>query len=429
MAKTIPGLCVPAEALTLGVLGNNIYILGGPEVGATVVVDPGCRPEPILEALDGRTLDFIVLTHCHWDHVAGAAALREATGAQVVASAIDTPFIEGEQELVLLRTAFDPCPVDRKLDDGDVLRVFRLRKELDLAEAEAGAYPAGGEEILLEKRYAEEKALNPGDKITVCGIGLTVSGTATTPDYDAPFRSMGDSTVDSANFGTAFVTDTLYDRLAETGKSLQSEEYLYAYRLNGKMTDGELKALLKTFSFDPDAVEDPYFQDYWKQLFGRRDELRDGAEELADGVGELSGAIGTLAERMKGDIPDSLRTMLPAELFDGLDELREAGEDAAEAQRGHAHLHEHIGRGGAGVGHGGVLGDQVLGVHVGGVLRPPVGLVQHDGQLRRRQLVGLGLLVAQPRGHAGDHRHDEHRQRRGQQSLSVHVFASPPLPP
>ena len=219
---------------------------------------------------------------------------------------------------------------DCALTDGSVLRVFRLRKELDLAEAEAGAYPAGGEEILLEKRYAEEKALNPGDKITVCGIGLTVSGTATTPDYDAPFRSMGDSTVDSANFGTAFVTDALYDRLAETGKSLQSEEYLYAYRLNGKMTDGELKALLKTFSFDPDAVEDPYFQDYWKQLFGRRDELRDGAEELADGVGELSGAIGALAERMKGDIPDSLRTMLPAELFDGLDELREAGEDAAE---------------------------------------------------------------------------------------------------
>ena len=36
---------------------------------------------------------------------------------------------------------------DCALTDGSVLRVFRLRKELDLAEAEAGAYPAGGEEI------------------------------------------------------------------------------------------------------------------------------------------------------------------------------------------------------------------------------------------------------------------------------------------
>ena len=219
---------------------------------------------------------------------------------------------------------------DYALEDGSVLRVFRIREDIDLAETECGAYPADDGEILLEKRYCETKSLRPGDRITAGGIGLTVSGIATTPDYDAPFRTMGDSTVDSANFGTAFVTDALYDRLADTGKSLQSEEYLYAYRLNGKMTDEELKNLLRTFSFDPDAVEDPVFKDYWKQIYGKRDDLAEGSEELADGLGELSDALGEFSDRMKGDIPDSIRTMLPGELFDGVDELREAGEDAAE---------------------------------------------------------------------------------------------------
>ena len=176
MAKTIPGLCVPAEALTLGVLGNNIYILGGPEVGATVVVDPGCRPEPILEALDGRTLDFIVLTHCHWDHVAGAAALREATGAQVVASAIDAPVIEGEQELVLLRTAFDPCPVDRKLDDGDVLRMGAMEWQVILTPG----HTKGGICLFLDSGHGPDPS---GMPILIAGDTL-FSGTIGRTDLD-----------------------------------------------------------------------------------------------------------------------------------------------------------------------------------------------------------------------------------------------------
>ena len=219
---------------------------------------------------------------------------------------------------------------DYALDDGSVLRVFRIRENIDLAETETGAYPADGTEILLEKRYCETKSLFPGDSIAAGGIELTISGSATTPDYDAPYRSMGDSTVDSANFGTAFVTGDLYDRLADTGKSLQSEEYLYAYRLNGKLTDDELKALLKSFSFDPDAVDDPVFQAYWKQIYGKRDDLRDGAKELAEGIGELSEALDEFSARLNEDIPAALRDMLPAELFDAAKELSDAGREAAD---------------------------------------------------------------------------------------------------
>ena len=242
------------------------------------------------------------------------------------------PLTRAEEDL-LRQKGIDVEPMfyrDYALEDGSVLRVFRIRESIDLAETETGAYPADDGEILLEKRYCETKSLSPGDSITAGGIGLTVSGSATTPDYDAPYRSMGSGTVDSANFGTAFVRGSLYDRLAETGKSLQSEEYLYAYRLNGKLTDDALKALLKSFSFDPDAVDDPYFQAYWKQIWGKRDDLREGADELAEGIGELSDALDEFSGRLNGDIPASLRDMLPAELFDAAKELSDAGREAAD---------------------------------------------------------------------------------------------------
>ncbi len=56
---------------------------------------------------------------------------------------------------------------------------------------------------------------------------------------------MGDSTVDSANRGTAFVTDKLYERLGESDKALQAEEYLYAFRLNDAMSSADLREQLK----------------------------------------------------------------------------------------------------------------------------------------------------------------------------------------
>ena len=59
---------------------------------------------------------------------------------------------------------------DYALDDASVLRVFRLRREIDLEQLERGALPASEGEILLEKRYCEEKGLGPGNGIDLCGI-------------------------------------------------------------------------------------------------------------------------------------------------------------------------------------------------------------------------------------------------------------------
>ena len=69
---------------------NYAYILRDADSGAVAVVD---APEaaPIIEALAlrGWPLHQIFLTHHHWDHIDGVAALVAATGAKVIGAAAD----------------------------------------------------------------------------------------------------------------------------------------------------------------------------------------------------------------------------------------------------------------------------------------------------------------------------------------------------
>jgi len=121
MAHRVQGACVDIGILVMGIIDNNVYLIS--DGTATIVVDPSCHEDEILEALDGRTVDAIVLTHAHWDHVGAAAALQRATGAQVIASAVDAPVIEGANSLGPGHMRFEPCEVTRKVNDGDIVEI------------------------------------------------------------------------------------------------------------------------------------------------------------------------------------------------------------------------------------------------------------------------------------------------------------------
>lgn len=121
MAYQVKGTCVSVEYLVLGMLDNNVYLIS--DGTSTMVVDPTCKPDVILEALGDRKVDVIVLTHRHFDHVGAARALREKTGAPVIASVVDALVITGEEELPRGDRHFEPCPVDRTVQDGDTVQV------------------------------------------------------------------------------------------------------------------------------------------------------------------------------------------------------------------------------------------------------------------------------------------------------------------
>jgi glyoxylase-like metal-dependent hydrolase (beta-lactamase superfamily II) len=60
---------------------NNVWLVG--DDSEVLVIDAPHDAAPILEAVGGRTVKAIVLTHGHNDHITAAVALREATGAPI----------------------------------------------------------------------------------------------------------------------------------------------------------------------------------------------------------------------------------------------------------------------------------------------------------------------------------------------------------
>ncbi len=177
----------------------------------------------------------------------GSAAAAQEQSVEDGQFGLFMPLSDTEKETLIKAgiTVEEHFYLDYEAGDGSVLRVSQMRREIDRAQADAGRLPQKDGEILLEKRYCEEQGISVGDEIQAGGHSFLVCGTGTTPDYDAPYRNLSDNVADSSQFGTAFVRDADYERLKREGGSLQSEEYVYAYLLNGRLTDRELKELLQ----------------------------------------------------------------------------------------------------------------------------------------------------------------------------------------
>lgn len=177
--------------------------------------------------------------------------------------------------------------MDYEIDEDHTIRIFANRDEVNRIDLVKGTLAEKGNELVVERQFAEKNDISAGDVITFGGREFTVTGIGTTPDYDYVLKSLGDTGCDCLHFGTGFVAADVYDTLRAEEKSIKSEEYYYAYRLNGAMTDDELKDRLENLEFTSGDVKDPFFQEYWDRTMGKKDDLTDGIQELLDGAKEL----------------------------------------------------------------------------------------------------------------------------------------------
>lgn len=202
------------------------------------------------------------------------------------------------------------------------IRVMKARSQIDLFEVETGRNLEQDGEMLLEKLYAAANGLEIGSEVTLGSSTFTVVGIGSLPDYDTPFEKLSDASSDSRKFGYGLVTEADYEALLAAGESFKTEDYVYAYRLNGKMTDEELQELLQSFELDRDKVTDPYFLDMLDELEETKRDIQEGVDELWDGSKELADGLGEIAEHNQ-DLKDAVDT-----LFDTL--LEEANDSFAE---------------------------------------------------------------------------------------------------
>lgn len=184
--------------------------------------------------------------------------------------------------------------IDIENEKGAVLRLMKNREKINLNALDNGRLAEKDGEVVLEKRYCEENGISVGDTVKIGGTDLVVTGIGSTPDYDLPVAKMSD-TAESSMFGLAFVTSEQYEKI-KSDTSLKAEEYTYAYKLNGKMTDDELKDKIKAFEFDYNDVEDKYFKETIADTIGRKDDLQNGINELLDGANKLKDGLSELDE-------------------------------------------------------------------------------------------------------------------------------------
>ena len=80
---------------TVGPVAENCFIFRRDGSDKALIVDPGDEGPKLLKAIEdlGVTLDGILLTHTHFDHVGAVAEVARATGAEVWVPEIEKPVL------------------------------------------------------------------------------------------------------------------------------------------------------------------------------------------------------------------------------------------------------------------------------------------------------------------------------------------------
>ena len=74
---------VNVVTLPLGAYQTNCYIVSNAGENTCIVIDPGYESEELRNALEGKSVAAVLLTHGHFDHVGGVRQLAEETDCRV----------------------------------------------------------------------------------------------------------------------------------------------------------------------------------------------------------------------------------------------------------------------------------------------------------------------------------------------------------
>ena len=105
--------------------------------------------------------------------------------------------------------------------DGGVrtLRIFAPRHDVNKMCLMDGEFPAGTEEIAIDRMYAVNNDIEIGDDIKVGDKVYSVCGFVALSDYSTMFQNNNDTMFDATIFGIAVVTNEEFDDLPEKNKT------------------------------------------------------------------------------------------------------------------------------------------------------------------------------------------------------------------
>ncbi len=140
---------------------SNVYVLSG---GKTLMIDAGQMPP-------GVRPDIIILTHCHFDHIARAKEIQDKTGCGIWMGAEEAEFFESDRRDASASRYFNiPAAPDfritRRLKDGETIDIGETQDPRLKTIATPGHTPGG-----LCLYEPESKTLFSGDTVFAAGYG------------------------------------------------------------------------------------------------------------------------------------------------------------------------------------------------------------------------------------------------------------------
>jgi len=112
------------ECFVVGELEENCYLLTDGE--SAVLIDPGAESERLLAAVEksGCTLEKILLTHGHFDHIGAVCALAKKSGAKVFVHSKDAPMLtDNSKNLSYMANGIEYYEPDGFLDETESIQV------------------------------------------------------------------------------------------------------------------------------------------------------------------------------------------------------------------------------------------------------------------------------------------------------------------
>jgi hydroxyacylglutathione hydrolase len=160
---------VDVRMFTVGQIAENCFLFRRDGSERAVIVDPGDEAERILHAANelGVTVEGILLTHTHFDHIGAVAPIAKATGAPVWCPEIETPVLADINSFV-------PWPGFGPYESYEADHTLRGGEKLELAGFEIDViFTPGHSPGHVTYSLRDEAAIFSGDVLFQGSVGRT----------------------------------------------------------------------------------------------------------------------------------------------------------------------------------------------------------------------------------------------------------------
>lgn len=116
------------RSFSLGPFQTNSYVVQNKDTDRAIIIDPGMNPGPLIKAIEGLTIEAILLTHAHFDHIGGVDEVRRIAACPVYLHPLEQEWLTSPKMNGSLRwfpsQPVTAAPAEYDLGEGQMLELI-----------------------------------------------------------------------------------------------------------------------------------------------------------------------------------------------------------------------------------------------------------------------------------------------------------------